>query len=270
MRYYGRTGSIVTVLIVMRGGFAACDMTTWALCDAIGSIYTVSVMEKNFQQNQTRYQRVPIWAWLTGLLLTIFLVITGLREKGWMWFHSEPEIAEVVRADGFSAPGLVRAARSQIGVTHSYDPSYVVLRYPNGDVPLSTGVCAEVVVRAMRTQGVDLQRVLHEDMSRAFAVYPKRWGLSRPDRNIDHRRVLNLEVYMQRKGKSLLLTRRAQDFQAGDWVTWRVGDEQLPHIGIVSNRKNPQGVPLIIHNIGAGTQEQDVLFAFPMSGHYRW
>ena len=171
---------------------------------------------------------------------------------------------------GFSAKKLVRDARSQIGVTLMYDPTYTVIPYPGGDVVANKGVCTDVVIRAMRLQGVDLQKLVHEDMRKAFARYPRNWGLSAPDRNIDHRRMLNLEVFMQRQGKNLALSQRVSDFKAGDWVTWRVGDKKLPHIGIVSDRTSASGVPLIIHNIGAGTQEEDVLFAFEQVGHYRW
>ena len=127
-----------------------------------------------------------------------------------------------------------------------------------------------VVIRAMRAQKIDLQVLVHEDMKRAFEKYPTRWGLRRPDASIDHRRVLNLEVLMQRKGKSIPITHNPSDYRAGDWVTWRVGDDKLPHSGIVSDRQSLAGTPLIIHNIGRGTQEEDILFAFPITGHFRW
>jgi uncharacterized protein YijF (DUF1287 family) len=107
-------------------------------------------------------------------------------------------------------------------------------------------------------------------MRKNFAQYPTRWGLKQADANIDHRRVLNLEVFMNRRGNSLPLSQNPTDYKVGDWVTWRVGEQNLPHIGLVSSRKSALGMPLIIHNIGAGTQEEDVLFAFKMVGHYRW
>jgi len=133
------------------------------------------------------------------------------------------------------------------------------------------GVCSDVIIRALRGQGIDLQQLVHEDMRRAFASYPTRWGLKRPDSNIDHRRVLNLETYLRRQRRDLPVSQDPRDYRAGDWVTWRLGDkEQLPHIGMVSDRLAPDGTPLIIHNIGSGTQEENALFAFPMAGHFRW
>lgn len=163
------------------------------------------------------------------------------------------------------------AARSQIGVTVRYDPAYAKLGYPGGDVPLDRGVCTDVVVRAMRGTGLDLQRAVHEDMRRAFSVYPKTWGLEAPDRNIDHRRVPNLARYFERQGKKRPISSVAADFKAGDIVTCIV-PPHLPHIMIVSDRFSTAdpGRPLIIHNIGQGTQEEDRLFEFKLTGHYRW
>lgn len=164
---------------------------------------------------------------------------------------------------------LVRAARSQIGQTVSYDPAYRRLGYPNGDVAGDRGVCTDVVIRALRaSRSVDLQRLVHEDMNAHFAHYPKLWGLARPDRNIDHRRVPNLQVYFARQGWSLPISRRAQDYKPGDLVTVLI-PPRLPHIMIVSDRKNAKGRPLVIHNIGAGTREEDRLFEFEITGHYR-
>ena len=164
---------------------------------------------------------------------------------------------------------LVEAARKQIGVTVLYDSGYQRIPYPNGDVPQERGVCTDVLVRAYRQLGVDLQVRVHEDMSSAFGVYPKNWGLRRPDRNIDHRRVPNLGTFFTRKGKSLPVTRNAKDYIPGDLVTWRL-PSGVPHIGIVSDRKTAAGVPLVIHNIGEGTQEENGLFAFTLTGHYRY
>ncbi len=163
---------------------------------------------------------------------------------------------------------LPEIARRQIGVTIKYDGSYESLTYPGGDVPIERGVCTDVVIRALRHLGFDLQKEVHEDMKRNFSRYPRRWGLKRPDRNIDHRRVPNLQTYFKRKGWALPVTDNPADYRPGDLVTCIVGGN-LPHIMIVSERTNADGVPLIIHNIGAGTEEEDCLFTFPLDGHYR-
>ena len=163
---------------------------------------------------------------------------------------------------------LVRDARAQIGVTTGYDGSYRTLAYPLGDVPQETGVCTDVVIRALRQQGIDLQQLVHEDMARHFSAYPQKWGLKRTDRNIDHRRVPNLETWFARHGKSLSLT-DPDSFQPGDIVTWRLPGD-LPHIGIVSDRRAADGTPLIIHNIGRGTQEENILNQYPRTAHYRY
>lgn len=151
-----------------------------------------------------------------------------------------------------------------------YDPAYRVIGYPMGDVPDDRGVCADVVVRAFRNAGVDLQVLVHEDMTRAFTAYPKAWGLKRPDRNIDHRRVLNLERFFTRRGGRLPLSDAAGDYVAGDVVSWRLTGSGLPHIGVVSTRTHASGRPLVVHNIGAGSQLEDVLFAWPRAGRFRW
>ena len=164
---------------------------------------------------------------------------------------------------------IVRAARSQIGKTTSYDQSYVGLSYPGGDVPLEKGVCTDVVIRALRSAvGLDLQKLVHEDMKVEFSAYPNIWGLKKPDPNIDHRRVPNLKTYFKRRGFSLPVTRRSEDYLAGDLVTCTVG-RNLAHIMIVSEKKTASGVPFVIHNIGSGTKEEDRLFEFPITGHYR-
>jgi uncharacterized protein YijF (DUF1287 family) len=165
-------------------------------------------------------------------------------------------------------PTRVTAARRQIGVTTVYDPAYVRLPYPNGDVPQDRGVCTDVVIRALRAEGLDLQRSVHEDMRANFAKYPQKWGLRGPDRNIDHRRVPNLQTWFARQGWSRTPTRNARDYRAGDLVTWMLPGN-LPHIGIVGDRISPAGTPLIVHNIGRGTREEDILFAYPITGHYR-
>jgi uncharacterized protein len=172
-------------------------------------------------------------------------------------------------APPLNGPSIANAARAQIGKTVSYDSGYRALDYPNGDVPIETGVCADVVVRALRQSvGLDLQKLVHEDMKLSFSQYPQNWGLKAPDKNIDHRRVPNLQTYFNRSGWDLPISKVPQDYQPGDLVTCIV-PPHLPHIMIVSERTNASGRPLIIHNIGAGTQEEDRLFAFKITGHYR-
>lgn len=164
---------------------------------------------------------------------------------------------------------LVAAARAQVGVTLRYDPAYVRLAYPGGDVPADRGVCTDVVVRAYRSLGTDLQVLVHRDMQAAWAAYPKAWGLKGPDANIDHRRVPNLAVFLRRRGAALPITTDPRDYRPGDLVTWRL-TSGVPHIGIVSDRTAPSGRPMILHNIGAGAAEEDLLFVYAITGHYRW
>jgi len=165
---------------------------------------------------------------------------------------------------------VVQAALAQPGVTRSYDPSYTVLAYPNGDVAREKGVCTDVVIRAFRAGGVDLQRLVHEDMKAHFSTYPHLWGLKRPDPNIDHRRVANLMKFFTRRGASLPISTTPDTYGPGDVVAWRLPTGQL-HIGLVSDKLAPNvGRPLMVHNIGAGAQLEDVLFAWPIIGHFRY
>ena len=164
---------------------------------------------------------------------------------------------------------IAKAARCQIGKTTSYDSSYVGLAYPGGDIPIEKGVCTDVVIRALRDgYKMDLQKLVHEDMTAEFSAYPSIWGLKKPDRNIDHRRVPNLKTYFKRRGFSLAVTRKVKDYLPGDFVTCTVG-RNLAHVMVVSDRKTSGGVPLVIHNIGSGAREEDRLFKFPITGHYR-
>jgi uncharacterized protein YijF (DUF1287 family) len=169
---------------------------------------------------------------------------------------------------GFDTTQFVASARSQIGVTTGYDGTYRKLAYPGGDVPRETGVCCDVVIRALREQKMDLQQLVHEDMRRSFNAYPKNWGLKQPDSNIDHRRVPNLTCFFRRMGWALDSSTVPADYLPGDIVAWKLANG-LPHIGIVSDKKTPAGHPLVIHNIGSGTQEEDVLFRFTITGHFR-
>jgi uncharacterized protein len=167
------------------------------------------------------------------------------------------------------ASKLITAARRQIGVTVNYDPAYTGLSFPNGDVPRSKGVCTDVVVRAYRDAfGLDLQSLVNADMKANFGVYPKIWGLRGTDKNIDHRRVPNLQIFLKRQGASLPVSGEASDWEPGDIFTCMIGG-RLPHIGIISDKK-ADSTPLVIHNIGGGTREENMLFAHKLTGHYRW
>lgn len=153
-----------------------------------------------------------------------------------------------------------------------YDGAYVSIDYPNGDVAPNRGVCTDVVIRSYRSLGIDLQRLVHEDMRANFSAYPSKriWGLSRPDSNIDHRRVPNLQAFFKRHGRALPVSDQAADYRPGDLVTWMVGGNR-PHIGIVSDRRHwLSNRPLIVHNIGLGPQLEDMLFDYPITGHYRY
>ena len=165
---------------------------------------------------------------------------------------------------------LLASAIEQTGITTGYDPAYVSIAYPGGDVPPETGVCSDVVVRAFRKAGIDLQQEVHEDMTAAWSAYPQRWGNVRPDSNIDHRRVLNLMTFFERRGKTMPTTMTRDDYLPGDIVAWDLGGG-VPHIGIVSNLATdaPRHF-LIIHNIGAGGRAEDVLFSWKITGHYRY
>lgn len=165
-------------------------------------------------------------------------------------------------------PSLLDKAREQIGVTKTYDSAYQRLDYPGGDVPMERGVCTDVVIRAMRQFDYDLQKEVHEDMRKNFSLYPKIWGLKKPDTNIDHRRVPNLMTFFKRKGWSLPVTDKKEDYKPNDLVCWRL-PHGAPHIGIVSNKKTMLGTPMIIHNIGYGATENDCLFSYRIIGHYR-
>ncbi len=163
---------------------------------------------------------------------------------------------------------LIASAIEQTKVTTGYDPAYVGIEYPNGDVPIETGVCSDVVVRAFRKAGIDLQKEVHEDMGRAWADYPKRWGAAGRDRNIDHRRVGNLMTFLDRQGKTRPITTERTNYLPGDIVAWDLGNK-VDHIGIVVNvwSEQSQGY-LIVHNIGAGARMEDVLLNWEITGHY--
>lgn len=167
---------------------------------------------------------------------------------------------------------IVAAAIDRTTHDVSYDGSYISIAYPNGDVPPNIGVCTDVIIRSYRKIGSDLQKLVHEDMAKNFSSYPSNriWGLSSTDKNIDHRRVPNLQAYFTRHGDTLVISTNKQDYAPGDIVTWMLPGN-LPHIGIVTNKvSGATGNPLIAHNIGAGPKLDDMLFSYKITGHYRY
>lgn len=171
-----------------------------------------------------------------------------------------------------TADDLVDAAIERTQHEVRYDPAYMKIKYPNGDVPAGTGVCTDVVIRSYRALGIDLQQLVHEDMKAHFNEYPSKriWGMKNTDTNIDHRRVPNLQTFFTRHGESLPISEESADFKPGDIVTWVLAGH-LPHIGIVTDQINSQTQhPLIVHNIGAGPVLEDMLFNYPITGHYRY
>lgn len=211
-----------------------------------------------------------------AILLVLFIVAGCQRHSSYSGSSSgvrvPPRSTEWPLPQGASAQlkPFLASAVEQTTITTGYDPAYVKIDYPGGDVPPETGVCSDVIVRAFRKAGIDLQKEVHEDMNVAWAEYPRKWGNARPDSNIDHRRVLNLMTFLQRKGKTQPTTANRQDYLPGDIVAWDLGGG-VPHIGIVSNLA-PESTKkfLIIHNIGAGTRAEDVLFNWKITAHYRY
>lgn len=202
-------------------------------------------------------------------LCLMLLMLAACRDETPLAVESRPPAETAHDAPAAASPPLVAAARAQIGVVRRYDPAYFSLAYPGGDVPADRGVCTDVVIRALRTQGLDLQQAIHDDMRGHFDQYPRQWGLSRPDRNIDHRRVPNQMRWFERQGWQQAIGDSEDDFSPGDIVAWKLTDSGLLHIGIVSDRRSHEGTPLILHNINAGTQENDLLFRHTIIGHYR-
>ena len=167
---------------------------------------------------------------------------------------------------------LSEAAISIIDPSIDYDPAYFSIKYPNGDVPKNKGVCTDVIIRAYRKLGIDLQKEVHEDMIDHFSEYPnlQKWGMTKTDTNIDHRRVPNLEIFFERNGEKLPVTNNPKDYKTGEIVTWMINDK-LPHIGIITNQKSRDGKRnLIVHNVGGGQVLDDCLFDYKIVGHYRY
>ena len=186
----------------------------------------------------------------------------ALAQPHWAWATSFRR--------AYPVSHLIAAARKQVGVTLGYDPSYVRIAFPGGDVPRASGVCTDVLIRAYRDAfDVDLQDLVHTDMRVAFPAYPQIWGLKRPDTHIDHRRVPNLQVFFKRRKEELRLPARDDGWQPGDIFTSMI-DGKLPHIGIVSDRRSRSGRWAVIHNIGQGAREEDALLLHPLTGRYRF
>lgn len=214
-------------------------------------------------------------------VLSLFIIVFGACQKidskaekpeDWSVFSSskteKPKLAEISSEE---IRKLLESANRQTEVTKNYTQEYFVIPYPNGDVPIETGACTDVIIRAFRAAGVDLQKEVHEDMKENFLLYPKKWGLPKPDTNIDHRRVPNLQVFFNRRGKSVTVTSKAEDYKPGDVITWDLDGKGMTHIGVVSNVFNKdEGRYSIIHNIGGGARLEDRLFEWKITGHYRY
>ena len=180
-------------------------------------------------------------------------------------------ISQNIFASNFESD-FVNAAIERTNFNVRYDGSYYSIGYPNGDIPKNLGVCTDVIIRAYRKIGYDLQKLVHEDMKINFSEYPSKriWGLSKPDKNIDHRRVPNLQSFLNRYGEVLSVSIKPEDYRPGNLVTWVLAGN-LPHIGIVTNKISKKtGNPLIVHNIGRGPKMEDILFEYKITGHYRY
>ncbi|MDA9004112.1 DUF1287 domain-containing protein [bacterium] len=178
----------------------------------------------------------------------------------------------LLKANTLAPESVAQAASERTLSQVIYNGAYQSIDYPMGDVSANIGVCTDVVIRAYRALGVDLQEQVHKDMKANFAAYPSKriWGLTRTDTNIDHRRVPNLRVFFARHGQSLTVSDQPEDYQPGDIVSWRLSNGR-PHIGIVSSEKNAQGTRyMIVHNIGLGPKTEDQLFEYDITGHYRY
>ena len=176
----------------------------------------------------------------------------------------------IAQEPAVTADKLHRTALKRTNAKVTYDPKYFELSYPWGDVPADKGVCTDVVIRSYRALGVDLQKRVHEDMKKHFRLYPKKWKLRRPDKNIDHRRVPNLQRFFERHGKVLTKSGNTKDYQPGDIVAWDLNGKGLTHIGIVVTPPNASGKRWIVHNIGSGPKLEDRLFEWKIIGHYRY
>ncbi|WP_434340007.1 DUF1287 domain-containing protein [Motilimonas cestriensis] len=180
-------------------------------------------------------------------------------------------LSQPIWANSFT-DNLVEAALYRTTQEVRYDGRYISIPYPNGDVPANIGVCTDVLVRSYRALGIDLQQLVHQDMAANFSAYPSKriWGLTRTDRNIDHRRVPNLQTFFSRHGQVLPISQNGADYQAGDIVSWMLPGN-LPHIGILVPAPDSEGdTPWVVHNIGYGPRRESMLFDYPITGHYRF
>lgn len=222
-----------------------------------------------YRLNRENRLRVSISLALGIVLLSSFAACASRANER----KAHPRTAETLtRKPASTNPHIkkvVDSAIEQTRYTFEYDPSYTRLDYPGGDVPRETGVCADVIVRAFRSAGVDLQKEIHEDMAKHFSGYPDKWGARKPDSNIDHRRVPNLMTFLERTGRAIPITKSPADYLPGDVVAWEL-DNHLLHIGIVIDGI-ADGTPnyLAVHNIGAGAKIEDVVMAWKIIGHYR-
>lgn len=193
------------------------------------------------------------------VLLVVSFLTCGVKKESKIEFKSFEE-------------QLSNAAISIVDASIDYDPAYFSIKYPNGDVPKNKGVCTDVIIRAYRKLNIDLQKEVHNDIKANFSKYPnlKKWGLKNPDTNIDHRRVPNLEVFFARKGQKLVISNNPDDYKTGELVTWMIG-KKYPHIGIITNKKSPDGKrPMIVHNVGNGQLLEDCLFDYEIVGHFKY
>jgi uncharacterized protein YijF (DUF1287 family) len=224
-----------------------------------------------------RRGRKKVVAGIVGVMMLGLVLVSGCDVVAYR--PRQPSLAAPVKEERPSLSAiespevrqLLESAEEQMTLTTGYTQDYFSIPYPNGDVPIETGACTDVVIRAFRKAGIDLQREVHEDMKKNFGAYPKKWGLTKPDTNIDHRRVPNLQTYFIRKGKNLPLSDSGEDLKPGDVVSWDLDDRGTTHIGFVSNHWNPgEKRYLIIHNIGRGTRLEDRLFEWKITGHFRY
>jgi uncharacterized protein YijF (DUF1287 family) len=207
-----------------------------------------------------------------GISLCIALVVCACQKKQPTQPAAQPAENSISAQSNLPAHvrTIIETSRARMTLGEKYDPSYYSISYPGGDVPNDRGVCTDVIIRAYRHIGIDLQQLIHKDMRNNFSAYPKLWGNKSTDTNIDHRRVPNIETFLNRENASLPVSTQASDYHAGDLVTWRLPGG-LPHIGIVSDHLVPRSDRrLIIHNIGAGTTEDDILFTYSINGHFRY